>query len=207
MRFTQKVAALVMGALSLGLLPAVASAHAPTQHAFAHVAKHAVRHGTDKKAVKRKLSKSKVAVAKPIHSKFLTTIPAHKLAIITLLAGLGSKNGGINFDGEIDGYPMFTVPVGWTVKVIFKNVGSLPHSVVFEPTSESESLTNPTPALPHAETPNPVTGTAPGDSDTFTFVANKVGTYKYICAYPGHAALGMWGKFIVNRAANASVKL
>jgi nitrite reductase (NO-forming) len=37
----------------------------------------------------------------------------------------------------------------------------------------------------------------PGESGEVTFVADTPGSYHYICAVPGHAALGMSGNFIV----------
>ncbi|MGI0062266.1 MAG: plastocyanin/azurin family copper-binding protein, partial [Nitrosotalea sp.] len=37
----------------------------------------------------------------------------------------------------------------------------------------------------------------PGQSGDVTFVAGASGTYHYICTVPGHAALGMDAKFIV----------
>ncbi|HET8719495.1 MAG TPA: cupredoxin domain-containing protein [Candidatus Nitrosotenuis sp.] len=37
----------------------------------------------------------------------------------------------------------------------------------------------------------------PGESGEVTFVADTPGTYYYICAVPGHAALGMQGNFVV----------
>jgi len=39
----------------------------------------------------------------------------------------------------------------------------------------------------------------PGESGDVTFVAGTTGLYHYICIVPGHAALGMDGKFIVER--------
>ncbi len=53
------------------------------------------------------------------------------------------------------------------------------------------------PAFAGAESPDAHMGTMPGDSATFTFTASTAGTYYYICHVPGHAAAGMYGKFVV----------
>lgn len=51
--------------------------------------------------------------------------------------------------------------------------------------------------FPGAETPDAHVGTAPGGNETITFTASTPGTYWYICHVPGHAANGMYGKFVV----------
>ncbi len=45
-----------------------------------------------------------------------------------------------------------------------------------------------------ASASNPISSGGKGSAN---FVANKAGTYYYICQVDGHAALGMWGNFIV----------
>lgn len=34
-------------------------------------------------------------------------------------------------------------------------------------------------------------------AETVTFTANRIGSYRYYCAFPGHAAPGMHGRFLV----------
>ena len=147
-------------------------------------------------------------VVKPATSKWLKVNAKKKTVIFIVQAGLGATNSGMNFDGFANGKMTVTVPLGWTVDVQFKNVGGLPHSMVVEPVKENMNSQNPTPAFKGAQTQSPVAGTAPGSSSNFHFVANKAGKYRIICAYPGHAALGMWDNFAVQKGLKApSVKL
>ena len=137
-------------------------------------------------------------------SSFLKVNAAKKTVTFTVLAGDGSDNGGLDFDNTSDGQMTLTVPVNWTVDVVFKNEGGLPHSVLFEAWSESLSSTNPTPAFKGAESPEPVDGTAPGSGADFHFKANKAGKYRMICAFPGHAESGMWDVFVVSKTAKTA---
>lgn len=52
-------------------------------------------------------------------------------------------------------------------------------------------------AFPGAATTEFEVGTPAGESDTITFTASTPGTYWYVCHVPGHAAGGMYGKFVV----------
>jgi len=145
--------------------------------------------------------------ARPAAPSVVKTIAAKKTVVFTVNAGQGAGNSGMNFDGYANGQMTVTVPTGWTVDVVFKNVGGLPHSVVFEPFKENMNSQNPLPAFKGAQSPSPVAGTAPGSGANFHFVANKAGKYRIICAYPGHAALGMWDVLMVKPGIkSASVK-
>jgi heme/copper-type cytochrome/quinol oxidase subunit 2 len=39
---------------------------------------------------------------------------------------------------------------------------------------------------------------APGASGTVTFTPTQTGNFYYVCTFPGHIALGMWGKVVVS---------
>jgi uncharacterized cupredoxin-like copper-binding protein len=134
-------------------------------------------------------------------SPFLRVNAAKKTVTFTVIAGDGTANGGLDFDNTYDGKMTLTVPVNWTVDVVFKNEGGLPHSVVFETWKTSLSSANPAPAFKGAETPSPIAGTAPGSGANFHFKANKVGKYRFVCAFPGHAVSGMWDNFVVSKTA------
>src|SRR5437879_6397847 len=55
---------------------------------------------------------------------------AARSATLTLVAGLTSTNGGMNFDGFGSGHLTVNVPTQWTVIVRFQNADQmLPHSV------------------------------------------------------------------------------
>ncbi len=148
-----------------------------------------------------------VAHKKVAGGSFLKIEAAKKTIVFTALAGDGTANGGLDFDNAANGQLTLTVPLHWTVDVVFKNVGGLPHSVLFETWNTSLSNANPTPAFKGASSPDPVSGTPPGSGANFHFVAAKVGKYRMVCAFPGHASLGMWDTMIVSKTAKtASLK-
>lgn len=170
----------------LAAIGALALAAAVSAPALAHPARHVVKH--------------------PAPS-FVTANAKKKTVNLLLEAGVGTANNGLNFDGYANGQMVVTVPAGWTVDVTFKNVGGLPHSVVFVPGKANINSLSPKPAFPGAESPDPIQGTAPGASAVFHFVA-KAGTYKFLCAFPGHSSLGQWDTFIVRPGLKApTVKL
>jgi len=84
------------------------------------------------------------------------------------------------------------VKSGDTVTIHVKNDSKSFHAfgVVTDPTDPSSVVWNSAFATPD----NPM---KPGKSGDVTFVAGAPGTYHYICTVPGHAALGMDAKFIV----------
>jgi sulfocyanin len=139
-------------------------------------------------------------------SKFLAVNAKAKTVTLTILAGDGGNNGGMNFNGYSKGQMVITVPVGWTVDVAFKNEGSLPHSVVFDAWNAPLTSTTVKPVFAGATSPNPITGTPTGGSAKFHFKAAKVGKYRMICAFPGHAAIGMWDTFVVAKGGAPSIK-
>jgi nitrite reductase (NO-forming) len=78
------------------------------------------------------------------------------------------------------------------VTIHVKNTSKSFHAfgVVSDPDNPSSVIWNSAVATPD----NPL---KPNKSGDVTFVAGAPGTYHYICTVPGHAALGMSGKFIV----------
>ena len=84
------------------------------------------------------------------------------------------------------------VKSGDTVTIHVKNDSKSFHAfgVVTDPTDPSSVVWNSAFGTPD----NPM---KPGKSGDVTFVAGAPGTYHYICTVPGHAALGMDAKFIV----------
>jgi nitrite reductase (NO-forming) len=84
------------------------------------------------------------------------------------------------------------VKSGDTVTIHVKNDSKSFHAfgIVVDPNNPSDILWNSAVATPD----NPL---KPGKSGDVTFVAGAPGTYHYICTVPGHAALGMDAKFIV----------
>jgi sulfocyanin len=127
-----------------------------------------------------------------------------KTVALTLIASLGSTQGGFNFNGGANGKLTITVPLGDKVNVTFSNMGPVMHSAQIVAYSKTPPTSAVSDAFKGAHTPNPMAGTAKGVKQTFSFVANKAGTYMLICAVPGHAAAGMWDYFVVSKTAKAA---
>lgn len=91
-----------------------------------------------------------------------------------------------------DSNPDIKVKSGDTVTIHVKNPTKSFHAfgIVSDVANPSDILWNSAVASPD----NPL---KPGKSGDVTFVAGAPGTYHYICTVPGHAELGMQGKFIV----------
>lgn len=125
-----------------------------------------------------------------VSSKFFTANTSNKTATLTLIAGYNSANDqGFNFDGGYDGDMTVTIPVGYKVTVNFKNNASIPHSAaIIGPTGTGQTG----PIIPGATTPNPVQGTAPGGTATFSFTPTTPGPYRIACLFPGHLQIGMY---------------
>ena len=136
-------------------------------------------------------SLSSVASAAMIHARFLTADTTKHRATLTLVAGYTGAHSGLNFNGYAKGAMTVTIPVGYTVQVRFTNKSQSPHSAVITPYADRSGAKHPL-AFPHASTPAPATGTAPGGTAQFTFTASKGGTYAIVCGFDAHAELGMW---------------
>lgn len=94
--------------------------------------------------------------------------------------------------GQPGSNPDIKVKSGDTVTIHVKNGSKSFHAfgVVTDPNDPSSIVWNSAFGTPD----NPM---KPGKSGDVTFVAGAPGTYHYICTVPGHAALGMDAKFIV----------
>jgi len=126
-------------------------------------------------------------------SSQLTVDTATKTATFQLVAGQTKLNSGLNFNGFNDGKLVLTVPQSWNVVIQFTNKDpNLPHS------AEVVDTTKPMPAGPidptfaRAMTTKLMNGLESGGTDTFSFVANKPGSFMIFCAVPGHGLAGMW---------------
>jgi Sulfocyanin (SoxE) domain len=129
---------------------------------------------------------SLAAKAPPPPSRFLA-VDAHRHRVtITLIASYDGSNGGFNFDGY-SRYLMWTVPRGWTVRVVCKNRGPLRHSCAVVRDAGSTR-----PAFRGATTPQPQAGLEEGHTASFTFRATKAGIYRFACLVPGHELARMW---------------
>lgn len=94
--------------------------------------------------------------------------------------------------------PTIKVQAVANVTIHFLNIGTLPHSWVLLTQGPPYAADPPTEvAFPGAETPDAMMGTPSGGNATISFTASTAGTYWYVCHVPGHAAGGMYGKFVV----------
>lgn len=101
-------------------------------------------------------------------------------------------NGVSGATGEI------VIPEGYTVTVNFTNNDtSMAHSLVVNARAATypSMFTETAAAFEGAATSNPQSmteSTAPGASETITFVASTAGEYVFLCQVPGHAVAGMY---------------
>jgi plastocyanin len=100
-----------------------------------------------------------------------------------------------------------TIPLGTKVTVKFSNKASLPHSVMVTTWADRMAASNFATVFNGASSPNPTNGSTAGSPATFTFTANKAGTYAIVCAVPGHALAGMWDTLKVVKGGSASISL
>jgi plastocyanin len=96
--------------------------------------------------------------------------------------------------GSVGANPDIKVHSGDTVTIHLTNPSHSFHAfgIVTDPENPSSIVWN-------AEFKTPDNPMKPKESGDVTFVAGTPGLYHYICTVPGHAALGMDGKFIVEK--------
>jgi sulfocyanin SoxE-like protein len=139
-----------------------------------------------------------LAAKPPPPSRFLA-VDAHRHKVtITLIASYDGTNDGFNFDGYSRTL-MWTVPRGWTVRVVCRNRGPRRHSCVVVRSGSTR------PAFRGAATPQPGVGLEAGHTASFTFRAGRTGVYRFACLVPGHEAARMWDVFKVARRGRPSV--
>lgn len=135
-------------------------------------------------------------------------------ASFTIVAHQTPANGGQNFNGVDHGRLTMTVAPGTPVHVAFSTskIATLPHSFEVIPRKGTAkapvlpAMATPQPAFKGAESPNAgAQGTPPGKSAEIRFTASAAGHYLFICGYPGHALLGMYGALEVVPGAKPSL--
>jgi hypothetical protein len=140
-----------------------------------------------------------LAVKSPPPHRFLAVDAQRHRVTITLIASYDGENNGFNFDGY-SRFLMWTVPQGWTVRVVCKNRGPLRHSCAVVRGANST-----TPAFRGAEIPQPRLGLEEGHTARFTFRASRKGVYRFACLVPGHETADMWDVLKVVRHGRPSV--
>ena len=142
---------------------------------------------------------SLAAKAPPSPHKFLAVDAARHRATITLVASYDGANGGFNFDGYSRTL-MWTVPRGWTVRVVCENHGPQRHScAVVRGANVSK------PAFRGASTPQPGIGLEAGQTKRFTFRATKKSVNRFASLVPGDEVARMWDVLKITRGGKPSV--
>ncbi|MGZ4332870.1 MAG: sulfocyanin-like copper-binding protein [Gaiellaceae bacterium] len=130
---------------------------------------------------------------------FLAVDAQRHRVTITLIASYDGTNGGFNFDGY-SRFLMWTVPRGWTVRVVCRNRGALRHSCAVVQGASSAK-----PAFRGASTPQPQVGLESGHTARFAFRATKKGVYRLTSLVPGDEAARLWDVLKVVRHGRPSV--
>jgi Sulfocyanin (SoxE) domain len=141
-----------------------------------------------------------LATTAPPPPRTFLAVDSHKHRVtITLIASYNGENGGFNFDGY-SRFLMWTVPRGWTVRVVCTNRGPLRHSCAVVKNAGSAQ-----PAFRGAATPTPRIGLEGGHTARFTFRASKTGVYRFACLVPGHESARMYDVLKIVRRGKPSV--
>ncbi len=141
------------------------------------------------------------AVAAPDVSNVLRIDDAAgRVVTISLDMGSGPSLNGFNFDGLGKGRLRVVVPISWTVHIDCRNVSSMHHSCAVVEGAQTGQL-----AFPGASTPSPTVGLPPGQLASFTFVADRTGSFRITCLVPGHMEAGMWASLEISAAGAPSV--
>lgn len=139
-------------------------------------------------------------------SMYVQNSASAKTATLIVNAGQGGTNGGLNFNGADHGKKSFTVPAGWTVKLVFKNVGAMPHSALVAKGSTPPAVVNTkAAAFKGAYTSKLIEGLPGGSAaQTVTFKATTAGTYNIVCGVPGHNLGGQYLGLLVSKTAKVA---
>ncbi|HXY32515.1 MAG TPA: sulfocyanin-like copper-binding protein [Gemmatimonadaceae bacterium] len=124
-----------------------------------------------------------------------------KKVTLSLVAGDGDPNGGMNFDRGFTGNKTITIPAGWTVTWHFVNHDAIPHSAIVLPDNMPFPAIPQTPAIGGAYSVHLTDGIPTDGTDEANFTASPAGTYVIACGVPGHAPSGMWIRFVVSATA------
>ncbi|AFZ68322.1 sulfocyanin-like copper-binding protein [Deinococcus peraridilitoris] len=133
------------------------------------------------------------APAAPAAPQVVVNDAVRKTAVLTVVAGQGDANGGLNFNGAAKGEKTFTVPLGWRVELKYSNAGAMPHSVILVAGDKLPARL--TPAFPGASSKVSSAGDA---VQTVRFRASKAGEYLLVCGVGQHASRGQFLRFVVS---------
>ncbi|HUZ03591.1 MAG TPA: sulfocyanin-like copper-binding protein [Thermomicrobiaceae bacterium] len=126
--------------------------------------------------------------------------PSGQVVTLDFQLASGPSLNGFNINGLGKGRLQIAVPVTWTVHVNCQNEGLQHHSCAIIQGTQTDQL-----AFPGASTPSPLLGMARGESNSFTFTPDRVGSFRLTCLVPGHMEAGMWASFEVTAAGSPTV--
>lgn len=139
------------------------------------------------------------ATAPPPPHRFLAVDVQRHRVTITLVASYDDANGGFNFDGY-SRFLMWTVPRGWTVRVVCQNRGPRRHSCAVVQGAGSAK-----PAFRGAAIPQPRIGLEQGQTARFTFRPSRTGVFRFASLVPGDEDARMWDVLKIRRGGKPSV--
>ncbi|GHF74762.1 sulfocyanin-like copper-binding protein [Deinococcus ficus] len=138
----------------------------------------------------------------PAQPPVITADAAKKLVKISFVAGHGTHNNGLNYNGDAKGEKTLTVPLGWTVEVSLSNAGRMPHDMaIVAGTALPADPFKARLAFPNAATA--VVAPSGATAAPTTFVVNRPGSYFVLCRVGKHAQNGMYVKLNVVNGAKA----
>ena len=140
-------------------------------------------------------------------SRWLSVDARARTATLTLIASYTAALEGFNFDGYGRGVLVVSIPLGYRVRVVYRNNGVFPHSVLVTPYAKKDLSSGWPLAFPGAASPDATTGAPRGVVQRFSFRVTKVGLYAIVCAVSGHEALGMWDVLRVTRGGRPTVTI
>ena len=124
---------------------------------------------------------------------------ATRTVTLGLVATRAAGAAVATLNGVFRGDLQVVVPLGWTVKLEWRNDDSTAHS--FSVQQEREKLPERAgePAFQYAYSRTPVAGMGPGRTDHTQFVVDQAGWYWILCGVPGHAIEGEYISLKVDR--------
>jgi Sulfocyanin (SoxE) domain len=123
----------------------------------------------------------------PDPATYLKVDTQARTAVVTLIAGYPATDYQFNYDGYGNGQLVLKVPVGWTVTVQCANRSTVNQSCAVVADGHATE-----PVQPDWSTPNPQKGLNPGESASFVFAPQSIGSYRIASLVPGSEASGMW---------------
>ena len=123
---------------------------------------------------------------------FISQDAKKKVVCVLIIATFDKSNYGMNFNGLSKSLGGYEIPLGWKVKVTFKNNSAVPHSVMVmeEELAARKINLGDTPYFDGATTPKANTVGTTSKVEKFEFTADEEGEYAFACGFPTHSANG-----------------